>query len=232
MGDMLHEGSPCLDDILDLKAASKLSIPTRESQISYTLCAFSVILGVTVGIQNPCYEQIQPNLETLADTYPSKPVYAQVLRWIQLHFHEYWIELGITIRHVEAPSFHTLYEAIRYRQWIHPQIPATYLAMKKKKQGPGKMDKSNSNNNTGNNGNNDNKVVKADSAYILSNTSKVQELLEKGEVPILRTSSMSWYKSRMFFQRYIVGDAPAKRWEKWIVQAGAMCRIHFATKHP
>jgi hypothetical protein len=152
ISDLLREGAPRLDDILDLKAAGKLLIPTRESQMNRMMRAFSVVLAVTVGIHNPCYrayhmeilnkyEHVQPKLETLADTYPPEPVYAQVLRWIQLRFHEYWIELELTLEDVSAPAFHTLYESIRYRQWTWPQIPATYLATPtKKRPAPGKPD--------------------------------------------------------------------------------------------
>ena len=58
-------------------------------------------------------------------------MYAQVLCWIQLRFHEYWIELELTIAYVEPPRFAALYEAIRYRQWMRPGIPQTYLAAPK-----------------------------------------------------------------------------------------------------
>jgi hypothetical protein len=78
------------------------------------------------------FEQIQPKLEE-TDRYQSEPVYVQVLHWIQLRFHECWIELELSIAYVEPPRFGTLYEAIRYQQWMRPTIPATYLATPTKK---------------------------------------------------------------------------------------------------
>jgi hypothetical protein len=56
MSDLLQEGAPRLDNILDLKAAGKLSIPVRESQMNRTLRAFSVVLAVSLGIRNECYK--------------------------------------------------------------------------------------------------------------------------------------------------------------------------------
>jgi hypothetical protein len=150
------------------------------------LRAFSVVLAVALGVRNECYraykvdiidkyEQVQPKLETLADAYPAEPVYAQVLRWIQLRFHEYWIELEHTISYVEPPRFSALFEAIRYRQWMRPAIPATYLATPKKPRNTGdKTDK------PGKDKAADAAKNKTDDSYV-ANTNKVQKLIDRGE---------------------------------------------------
>jgi hypothetical protein len=185
MSDLLREGTPRLDDILDLKAAGKLAIPTRESQMSQTLRSFSVVLAVALGLRNECYkayktsildkyEHVQPMLETLADTYPAEPIYAQVLCWLQLRFHEYWLELELTIAYVDPPQFAALYEAIRYRQWMRPALPANYLASLKKRRTPaGKSEPPPRTTDTP-------AKPKSDGSYV-ANPHKIQKLVDKGE---------------------------------------------------
>ena len=183
MNDMLREGSPRLDDILDLKAAAKLAIPTRESQVNRTTKAFAVVLAVALGLRHPCYraykkeivdayEQIQPKLETLADTYPSEPVYAQFLRWLQLRFHEYWLDLDHTLGNVEPPRFAILYDAIRYKQWIRPQIPPTYLATPKKRTAKSTTSTATRSGTT--------TTTKKDEAVYAANPNRIQKLIERG----------------------------------------------------
>jgi hypothetical protein len=43
--EMLKEGAPSLTDILDLKAASRIAMPTKESQMLRTMRAFAVVLA-------------------------------------------------------------------------------------------------------------------------------------------------------------------------------------------
>jgi hypothetical protein len=50
MYELLKEGLWTLTNILDLKAASKVSMPTKESQMLRTVCLFGVVLAVIVGI--------------------------------------------------------------------------------------------------------------------------------------------------------------------------------------
>jgi hypothetical protein len=118
---------------------------------------------------------VQPKLETLADTYQSEPVYAQVLRWIQLRFHEHWIELELTISYVEPPRFSALYEAIRYQQWMCPAIPANYLATPKKKRVATEKAEKASTKGTDSSAT----TQKSDGSYV-ANTNKIQKLVEKG----------------------------------------------------
>jgi hypothetical protein len=118
---------------------------------------------------------VQPKLETLADAYPAEPVYAQVLCWIQLRFHEYWIELELTIAYVAPPRFSALYEAIRYRQWMRPAIPATYLAAPKKQRATGDMSEK-----AGKDKAPDAAKSKTDGSYV-ANTNKIQKLIARGE---------------------------------------------------
>jgi hypothetical protein len=67
----------------------------------------------------------------LVDQNTGEPVHAQLLRWIQLRFHEYWSEAEIVLGPVELPNFKLLYESIRYKQWVRPEIPAAYVQRKK-----------------------------------------------------------------------------------------------------
>jgi hypothetical protein len=122
---LLKEGAPSLTDILDLKAASRVSMPTKESQMLRTMRSFAVLLAVILGSNSPlylayrrdivdAYDVVQPRLETLADQYPNEPIHAQLLRWIQLRLHKYWSEAEIVLGPVELPNFKLLFEAIRY----------------------------------------------------------------------------------------------------------------------
>jgi hypothetical protein len=89
MSDLIIEGTPRLDDILDLKAAGKITVPTKkESQVNHTMQAFWVVLAVWLGLPKECcrayrteivdkFEKVQPKLETLAEMHPNKPVYAK-----------------------------------------------------------------------------------------------------------------------------------------------------------
>jgi hypothetical protein len=106
--------------------------------------AFAVVLAVALGPASELYrayktdvvdtyDSIQPKLETLAESHPFKPVYAQLLCWLQLHFQEYWAEVEGAEGRTPLPNFRTLYEAIRYKQWHRPEIPVGCLLKKKAK---------------------------------------------------------------------------------------------------
>jgi hypothetical protein len=142
MHELLQDGAPSLTDILDLKAASKISMPTKESQMLRTLRAFGVVLAVAVGVTSDlyraykhevidAYEGIQPKLETLAEANPRELVYAQFLRWLQLRFQEYWTDAEVAVGQVDPPNFKMLVTAIRYKQWLRPEIPAGYFCKPK-----------------------------------------------------------------------------------------------------
>jgi hypothetical protein len=141
--ELLREGAPSLTDILDLKAASRIAMPTKESQMLRTIRAFAVVLATIVGPTSPlytaykrdivdAYDQVQPRLETLSESHPGEPIHAQLLRWLQLRFQEYWAEAEIVLGEVSPPNFRLLYEAIRYKQWHRPEIPASYLQTPKR----------------------------------------------------------------------------------------------------
>jgi hypothetical protein len=138
MHKILCEGSPSVTDILDLKAASRISMPTEESQMLRTIRAFGVVLAVALGTSLELYEAykkdvidsydvIQPKLEALAKLHPLAPVYAQVLRWLQLRLQEYWTKVEVAVGRVNPPNFKMLFEAIKYKQWLRPDIPHAYL---------------------------------------------------------------------------------------------------------
>jgi hypothetical protein len=119
--EMLKEGSPCLTDILDLKAASRIAIPTKESQMLRMMGAFAVLVAVVLGPTSPlfvaykwdvvdAYDLIQPRLETLADSTPGKPVHAQLLCcWLQLRFQEYWNKAECCLGQADVPNFKLLW---------------------------------------------------------------------------------------------------------------------------
>jgi hypothetical protein len=78
------------------------------------------------------YDVIQPKLEALAELYPQEPIYAQVLRWLQFHLQEYWTEVEVASGPVSPPNFKMLFEAIRYKQWLRPEISLAYLQKTKR----------------------------------------------------------------------------------------------------
>jgi hypothetical protein len=135
MHKLLREGSPSVTDILDLKAASKISMPTKESQMLRTMLAFGVVLAVALGASSELYKAykrdvidsydvIQPKLEALAALHPHEPVYAQVLRWLQLRLQEYWTEVEVAGGRVNPPHFKMLFEAIQYKLVCSSLTPA------------------------------------------------------------------------------------------------------------
>jgi hypothetical protein len=123
MHEILREGSPSVMDIVDLKAVSRISMPTKESQMLRTMRAFGVVLAVALGTSLEhykaykgdvidSYDVIQPKFEALAEFYPQEPIYAQVLRWLQLRLQEYWTEVEVALGRVNPPKFKMLFEAI------------------------------------------------------------------------------------------------------------------------
>jgi hypothetical protein len=50
---LLKKGAPSLTNILDLKAASRIAMPTKESQMLRTMRSFAVLLAVVVGPTSP-----------------------------------------------------------------------------------------------------------------------------------------------------------------------------------
>ncbi len=133
MHEILSKGSASMTDILDLKAASQCSMPPRESKMVRTMRAFGVVLAVALGTSSELYQSykkdvidsydvinvIQPKLEALAELYPQEPIYAQVLRWLQLCLQEYWTEVEVASGRVSPLNFKMLFEAIRYLSLIH-----------------------------------------------------------------------------------------------------------------
>jgi hypothetical protein len=71
------------------------------------------------------YNSIQPKLETLSKMHLHEPLYAQLLvHWLQLHFQEYWMEVEVASGRASPPNFKMLCKkAIKYKQWLHPEIP-------------------------------------------------------------------------------------------------------------
>jgi hypothetical protein len=68
MHELLQEGAPSLMDILDLKAASKISMPMKECQMLNTIRAFSVVLAVAVGVTSDLYQAYK---KEVIDVYES-----------------------------------------------------------------------------------------------------------------------------------------------------------------
>jgi hypothetical protein len=119
MHKIIREGSPSVTDILDLKAASQILMPTKESQMLRTMRAFGVVLAVALGTSLELYKSnkedvidsydvIQPKLEALAELYPEELIYAQVLRWLQLRLQEYWTEVEVASGRASPPNFKML----------------------------------------------------------------------------------------------------------------------------
>ena len=72
--------------------------------------------------------QVSPTLETYAERHPGQPVYAQILRWLQLRFNEYWRQAQRNIGGpINVPDFTALYTAVKFKNWLPPEIPFMYL---------------------------------------------------------------------------------------------------------
>ena len=137
--DLLYMGTPQLTDLWAMKAANKLWVPTKLSQLVRTMKSFAVVLATVVGTDSliyqcykaqvvDTYEDVSPTLENYAERRADQPVYAQVLRWLQLRFNEYWRQSQrSTYGPVAVPDFTALYTAIKYKNWIPPEIPVMYL---------------------------------------------------------------------------------------------------------
>ena len=137
--DLLYMGTPQLTDLWAMKAANKLWIPTKLSQLARTLRSFAVVLATVVGTDSllyqcykaqvvDAYEDVSPTLENYAERRAGQPVYAQVLRWLQLRFNEYWRQAQRNnLGPVAVPDFTALYTALKYKNWLPPEIPLMYL---------------------------------------------------------------------------------------------------------
>ena len=137
--DLLYLGTPQLTDLWAMKAANKLWIPTKLSQLVRTMKSFAVVLATVVGTDSllyqcykaqvvDAYEDVSPTLENYAERRAGQPIYAQVLRWLQLRFNEYWRQAQRNAQGpVAVPDFTTLYTAIKYKNWLPPEIPVMYL---------------------------------------------------------------------------------------------------------
>jgi hypothetical protein len=140
MYDMIQQGAqPNLSDLFTLKEAGKISVPINESQCLRTLKSFAVLLATMLGTSSGIYrafkvdvveafEAHQPAVETYALSLPGKPVYAEILRWVQLRFHAYWTRvIRTSTGPVAPPRFNDLYEQMTYKQWIRPSLPSAYI---------------------------------------------------------------------------------------------------------
>ena len=137
--DLLYLGTPQLTDLWAMKAANKLWIPTKLSQLVRTLKSFAVVLATVIGTEAllyQCYkaqivdafDEVSPTLETYAERHPGQPVYAQIVRWLQLRFNEYWRQAQRNVGGPgNVPDFTTLYTAIKFKNWLPPEIPFMYL---------------------------------------------------------------------------------------------------------
>jgi hypothetical protein len=107
-----------------------------------TMQSFAFLLAVILGSNSPLYlayrrdivggyNVVQPRLETLANQYLNELIHVQLLHWIQLRLQEYWSEAEIVLGPVELPNSKLLFEAIRYKQWICPEIPSAYVQKKR-----------------------------------------------------------------------------------------------------
>ena len=115
MYDMIQQGAqPNLSDLFTLKEASKISVPTNESQCLRTLKSFAVLLATLLGTTSAIYkvfkrdvveafETHQTAVETYALSLPGKPIYAEILRWVQLRFQSYWSLVVRTTTGLVAP---------------------------------------------------------------------------------------------------------------------------------
>lgn len=134
--DVLQEGAPTLTDLLNLKEAAKLPLPTEEKQCRKTVESFAVVLAVSLGVTSPVFkayrkyivddfDQVTEALEEESAKRPTDLPYAQYLRAIQLEMNMYWLEAQKG-RETPVPNFQYLHQEIKRRTWAGPAIPAIY----------------------------------------------------------------------------------------------------------
>jgi hypothetical protein len=143
----IYESTPTYKDLVDLRKAGKLPIPTAERQIRKTLEAFAVTLGVLVGTRSLLYKacwtfivddfnRISDRLADLHEEQPHQMAYPKYLRWLQLRFQSYWESAEANAVDARVPRFENLHDDIRNQQWRAPAIPPGYLPTPKKKPPP------------------------------------------------------------------------------------------------
>lgn len=134
-----------LRDVLDLKKAAKLSLPTNEKQTRKTLEGFGVLLAVLLGTNSTIFRayrrEILEDFEFIADALEDLdkrqlvPLpYTRYVRAIQLEMVNYWRELERTGQ-VTPPAFADINRQIKRRAWIAPTLPPEYLPAKAMGQG-------------------------------------------------------------------------------------------------
>jgi hypothetical protein len=126
--DVVQQGAaPQLQDLYALKEAGKISVPSTEQQMMRTLKAYAVLLHTMLGAANPLtrafkreivdqYDNYQPVVETYVASLRGKPVYTQMVRWVQLRCNAYWRAVMRTVTGVvRAPDFLALFNDIQYK---------------------------------------------------------------------------------------------------------------------
>jgi hypothetical protein len=132
------DGAPTLSDLLNVKAAAKLPLPTQEKQCRKTLESYAVLLAVVLGVTHPVFvtygaalvdnfETVAPILEEAQLDCPSDLPYVQYLQVIQLEMNAYWY-VAQQGREVTRPDFGLLHCKILRRTWVGPPVPRAYLA--------------------------------------------------------------------------------------------------------
>jgi hypothetical protein len=136
--EQMVDGAPTLSDLLNLKAAAKLPLPTQEKQCKKTLESYAVLLAVMLGVTHPVFityraalvddfDTVSTILEEAQLERPSDLPYVQYLRAIQLDMNAYW-SVAQQGREAARPDFGLLHREILRRTWVGPPVPAAYLA--------------------------------------------------------------------------------------------------------
>lgn len=131
-----------LRDVLDLKKAAKLSLPTNDKQTRKTLEGFGVLLAVVLGTSSTVFRtyrrEVLEDFEFIADVLDDLEKrqhvvlpYTRYVRAIQLEMVNYWRELERTSQ-TAPPAFADVNRQIKRRAWIAPALPPEYLPSKSK----------------------------------------------------------------------------------------------------
>ena len=119
----IHDGGcPSVTDIYNLREMEKVALPVLLSQLARTLKGFGILLATLLKERHPlvrryergmlgdAWDAVSDKIEQLQLKHPKEPIYAEVLRWIQIRINNYWREIALDgPETAKIPNFGALY---------------------------------------------------------------------------------------------------------------------------
>ena len=131
---LLSQAMVSLDNLLQLAAASKITLPTLAWALETVLKCFGSVLATLLGHTSYLFREFDHgllgNFGELGGILEAKGdplIYAQVLRAVQLEIHEYWKTSLLSGRTARPPDFGLIPADIARDRWIVPSLPSGYV---------------------------------------------------------------------------------------------------------